>query len=230
VSGARVVLAAALVAAGLAVPTPAVAQRRPAGQRPGTRPTPRETFGVQGFGMAGLTFFTAKETFDAVLDTTTGPMLGGGLRLILPGGPYLEVGAWRSRRDGERVFVTAGGDVFRLGIPTTVTMTPLEVTAGWRFRGLLGRRVTPYLGAGFTSMRYEETSEFAGDGENVSERFSGYHVTGGAEMRLHRWVALTGDAMWTAVPDAIGSAGASRDFEEDDLGGTSLRLRLVIGR
>jgi opacity protein-like surface antigen len=185
---------------------------------------------VQGFAMTGLTWFTATETFDAVLDTTTGVMFGGGLRVTIPGGPYLEVGAWRFRQDGERVFVAAGGEVFRLGIPATVTMTPLEVTAGWRFRGLLGRRVTPYLGAGYTSMRYEETSAFADSGENVSDRFSGYHVTGGAEVHLHRWVALSGDIMWTAVPDAIGGGGASQVFEEDDLGGTSLRLRLVIGR
>ncbi|MGE0363856.1 MAG: hypothetical protein AB7H93_14215 [Vicinamibacterales bacterium] len=231
-SAARVAWVAAITAAWLAVPVAAAAQGRRAGPRPATRqtPAPRDTLSLQGFGMAGLTFFTAKETFDAVLDTSTGSMVGGGVRLIIPGGPYLEVGAWRFRRDGERVFVGSGGDVFRLGIPATVTMTPLEVTAGWRFRGLLGRRVTPYLGAGFTSLRYEETSEFADSGENVSDRFSGYHLTGGAEMRLHRWVALTGDMMWTAVPDAIGGAGASQVFEEDDLGGTSLRLRLVIGR
>ncbi len=220
-SAPRAVLGCALAAV-LAVPVSAAAQRRPA--------APRESWSVQGFGLAGVTFFTAKETFDAILETTSGPMLGGGVRVVVPGGPYLEVGAWRFRQDGERAFVGVGGDVFRLGIPATVTITPLEVTAGWRFRGLLGRRVTPHLGAGFTSLRYEETAEFAADDENVNERFSGYHLTGGVEWRLHRWVALSGDVMWTAIPDAIGGAGVSQVFEEDDLGGTSLRVRIVLGR
>jgi len=36
--------------------------------------------------------------------------------------------------------------------------------------------------------------------------------------------------MWTAIPDAIGGGGVSQVFEEDDLGGTSLRVRIVLGR
>ncbi len=51
-----------------------------------------------------------------------------------------------------------GGQVFPLGIPTEVTMTPLEVAAGWRFRPLLGR-IRPHLGAGYTRLRYEETAD-----------------------------------------------------------------------
>jgi hypothetical protein len=213
-------LAAALAAA-LAVPTSVAAQ---------ARSLPRESFSVQGFGLAGVTVFTASETFDAVLDTHRGPIFGGGLRLIVPGGPYLEVGAWRFEQDGQRAFVDASGQVFRLGIPTTVRITPLEVTGGWRFRGLLGRRVTPYVGAGLTSLRYEETSDFAADGEDVSDRFNGFHLTGGVEVRLGRWVALTGDVLWTSVGDAIGTGGVSESFEENDLGGTSVRVRLILGR
>ena len=212
----RLVLAAA-VAAALAAPGAVAAQ-------------PRESVSLQGFGMAGVMFFTASQTFDAILDNDRGPIFGGGLRLIIPGGPYLEVGAWRFSQDGERAFAGDNGQVFPLGIPTTVRMTPLEVAGGWRFPGLFGRRVTPYLGAGFTSVRYEETSEFAADGEDVSDRFNGYHLTGGAELRLGGWVAITGDVMWTSVADAIGTGGVSEVFEEDDLGGTSIRVRLILGR
>ena len=213
----RGLVLAAAVAAVLAAPAAVAAQSR-------------ESVSLQGFGMAGVTFFTASQTFDAILDTHSGPIFGGGLRLIIPGGPYVEVGAWRFSKDGERAFAGADGQVFPLGIPTTVRLTPLEVTGGWRFRGLFGRRVTPYVGAGFTSVRYEETSEFAADGEDVSERFNGYHLTGGAELRLGRWVAVTGDVMWTSVGDAIGGGGVSEVFEEDDLGGTSVRVRLILGR
>lgn len=191
---------------------------------------PREPLGVQGFAMAGLTFLTASQTFDAILDDGQRPIVGGGLRVVIPGGPYLEVGAWRFQQDGQRAFVGDDRQVFRLGIPTTIRMTPLEVTGGWRFLGLLGRRVTPYLGGGVTSLRYEETSDFAADGEDVSERHTGFHLTGGAEVRLARWVAVTGDVVWTSISGAIGTGGVSEVFGEDNLGGTSVRLRLILGR
>ena len=180
--------------------------------------------------MAGITLFAASQTFDAILETDSGAIFGGGLRLVIPGGPYLEVGAWRFEQDGERVFVGANNQVFPLGIPLTVQMTPLEITAGWRFRGLLGPRITPYVGGGYTSMRYEETSDFADDTENVSDRYNGFHLAGGAEVRLARWVAITGDVVWTRVGGAIGEGGVSAVFDEDDLGGTSFRIRLILGR
>ena len=214
----RVLLQACVVAAGLAVPPAVLAQAA------------SEPLSLQGYGMAGLMTFSAADSFDAVLDTHNGAIFGGGLRLVIPGGPYVDVGAWRFAQDGERAFVGPGGAVFPLGIPMTVEMTPLEITAGWRFHGLLGSRVTPYAGGGYTSMRYEETSEFAGDGENVSERFNGFHLTGGADVRLGRWVAVGGDVTWTSIGDALGEGGVSAAFEEDDLGGTSVRIRIFIGR
>jgi hypothetical protein len=192
--------------------------------------TAPEPLSLQGFGMAGLMIFSAADSFDAVLDTNRGAIYGGGLRLVLPGGPYLEVGAWRFEEDGERAFVTSSGQVFPLGIPMTVTMTPLEITGGWRFHGVLSQRFTPYVGGGYTSMRYEETAEFAGAGDDLSDRFNGFHLTGGADVRLARWIAVGGDVTWTSVADAIGTSGASAVFEEDNLGGTSLRVRIILGR
>ncbi len=192
--------------------------------------TPPEPLSLQGFGMAGLMTFSAADSFDAVLDTDSGAIYGGGLRLVIPGGPYLEVGAWRFEEDGERAFVTSTGQVFPLGIPMTVTMTPLEITGGWRLHGLLGPRFTPYVGGGFTSMRYEETAEFAGTDDDVSDRFNGFHLTGGADYRLARWIAVGGDVTWTSIADAIGESGVSAVFEEDNLGGTSVRVRIILGR
>ena len=127
------------------------------------------------------------------------------------------------------MFVGPNKQVFSLGIPTSIRMTPLEVTAGWRFRGLI-RRLTPHVGVGFTSLRYEETSTFADSTENVSDRFNGFHVAGGAEMRLGRWIGLAGDVVWTSVGKAIGKDGASKALDEDNLGGTSVRLKILVGR
>jgi hypothetical protein len=213
---------------------PAADQVRPAGgQRPAARaprtPRPPDRFAVRGYGMAGIHWFTASQTFKAVTDSGSGPVYGGGLRVHIPGGAYVDVGAWRYSADGERVFVATNREVFTLGIPATVTVTPLEVTAGWRFPNLLGR-VSPHIGVGYTSLAYEETGDFAQGGDDASERYGGYHVAAGAEVRLHRWVGLIAEGAFTSVKDGFGDAGASKAFGEDNLGGTSLRLKLVIGR
>jgi hypothetical protein len=226
----RLLAAGLLASIVVACPDAADAQSAPARQAPVARAAPpAERLGIQAFGMAGVSFFTAAQTFEAIVGTSRAPIFGGGLRVTIPGGAYAEVGAWRFSKDGERAFVDENKRVLPLGIPTTATMTPLEITAGWRYRGL-GPSVTPHVGAGFTSLRYEEVSDFAENGENVSDRFSGFHVVGGTEVRLSRWIGLAGDVVWTSVADAIGNGGVSEAFGEDNLGGTSIRLKLLLGR
>lgn len=193
-------------------------------------PASAQGIDIKGYGLFGSMTFTASDTFDAVLDRTSGPILGGGAEVGLPfGGLYVGVGGWRFKEDGERVFVSDSGDVFRLGIPVTVEITPIEVTAGWRFKNL-SRRFIPYVGAGWSSYAYRETSDFAADGEDVDERFSGYHILGGAEFKVMRWLGVGGEVAWTSIPDGLGAGGASQAFDETDLGGTSVRLKVSIGR
>ncbi|MEZ5416994.1 MAG: hypothetical protein R2708_06590 [Vicinamibacterales bacterium] len=208
---------------------PAATQPRGAGARQSRALPPPDRFAVRGYGMAGVHWFTASQTFSAVTGSGSGAIWGGGLRVHVPGGAYLDVGAWRYSADGERVFVDGSRQVYPLGIPATVSVTPFEVTAGWRFPGLV-RRLTPHVGVGYTSLAYEETGGFAEAGEDVTERYSGYHVVGGVEVRLHRWAGLVAEGAWTSVKDGLGEAGASKAFGEDNLGGTTLRLKLVLGR
>ena len=203
-------------------------QGRPA-PRTSRRPAPHANrLQFRAFGSIGTSWFAASSTFAAILGGGTGQDFGGGLN-ITRGPGYLEIGARKFSKAGERVFVGSDGQVFPLGIPTDVTLTPLEIAAGWRFRTRFGR-VIPHLGAGYTRMKYEETSDFAESIENVSESFNGYHVVGGAEVRVARWVGLTGEVVWTSIPGALGDGGASKAFDETNLGGTSIRLTLVIGR
>jgi hypothetical protein len=227
---------------------------------PATRPNqPRENpIGVRGFAHVGNLTFTARETFDTIFGSPGGVVFGGGAHVLLPWGLYAEVGASRfSRSDGERVFVGPGDEVFRLGIPVEVTITPIEITGGWRYRPRqrVGprppagkpappRTTTPaanaprgplarwavYGGGGFTSVSYREISEFAGAGDNVDERFSGFHVLGGAEYLPLRWLAVGGEVLWSSVPDALGQGGVSSAFGDDNLGGTTLRVKVSIGR
>lgn len=209
--------------------TNAFAQAKP---RPSTPPPPPPSQGISinGYAMFGLMNFTAADSFEVVLGEPSGFIFGGGARVGLPlGGLFVDVGAWRFNGDGERVFVNNGQE-FPLGIPLEVTITPLELSAGWQFRIRGAPKLRPYAMGGYTSYRYEETSESAASTENVDERFNGFHVGGGAEYRLMRWLGIAGEFIWTTVPDAIGESGVSAEFDETDLGGSSFRFKITIGR
>ena len=204
----------------------AFAQSQP---RPAAAP-PSRAVEIGGFAMFGQVNFTAKESFEAIVGDPAGPFLGGGAHVGLPfGGLFVEIGAWQFKDNGERAFV-ANGQVVPLGIPVEITVTPIEVSAGWRFR--IGRlpRLLPYVAGGFSSYGYKETSQFAEPSEDVDERFKGYHVMGGAEVKLMRWLGVAGEVAWATVPDALGQGGVSEAFNETDLGGTSFRLKITIGR
>ena len=185
-------------------------------------------FGVRGFGSFGNISFQAADSFDAVLGRNAGPIFGGGGQVLLPWGFYFDVGAWKFQQDGERVFVGPDREVFRLGIPVEIAIIPLEVTGGWRFRKW--QRFVPYGGIGYSSYRYKETSEFSDPSENVDETFTGYHLVGGAEYLPLRWLAVGGEVGWSSIEDALGAGGASAAFGETNLGGTSVRLKISVGR
>lgn len=194
-------------------------------------PAAAQSRGVEigGFATVGQVHFAAERSIEAVLGAPDGTVIGGGGAVGLPwGGLFVAVGASRFSGKGERVFVSDGA-VYPLGIPLEVTVTPIELTGGWRFRGL-SRRVVPYAGGGLSWYRYRETSTFAAAGEDVDERYSGYHVVGGAEVRVTRWLGVAGEVVWATVPDALGEGGVSAEFDESDLGGRTVRLKITIGR
>ena len=186
-------------------------------------------FMLRGFGDVGWTTFAAEKSFTAVLGSDSGRVFGGGVEAVLPQNVFVNLRASRFREVGQRVFLF-DGEQFGLGIPTTITVTPLELTGGYRFD--FGWRLVPYGGAGLGQHRYEETSQFAEADENVSERFTGYHVVAGAEFRLAPWIGAATEAQWATVPDALGDDpnSVSHEFDESDLGGLTFRLKVVVGR
>ena len=184
--------------------------------------------GVRGFATLGGITFQAQDSFDAIFERHAGPIVGGGAQVLLPRDVFVEVAASRFKQEGERAFVTATGELFQLGIPVEVTITPLEITGGWRFRKW--PRVVPYGGVGYSSYRYLETSDFANPEENVEERFGGFHVLGGAEYQARRWLAVGGEVVWASIPGALGNGGVSAAFNENNLGGTTLRVKISVGR
>ena len=202
----------------------AAAQARP------SRPTTSRSVEIGGYVMVGQFSFAASESFDAILGTTAGPIFGGGATVGLPfGGLFVDIGAWQYSDSGERALVL-DGQVIPLGIPLDVTIVPIEISAGWKFRMRKLPKLIPYVAGGYTSFGYKETSSFAGSGEGADDRFGGYHLRGGAEFKVTRWLGVAGELAWTTVPDAIGTGGVSKAFTEHDLGGTSFRARITVGR
>ena len=184
---------------------------------------------LRGFGDIGWATFAAEKSFTAVLGSESGRVFGGGVEAVLPQHIFVNLRASRFREVGQRVFLFNRVQ-FDLGIPTTITVTPVELTGGYRFD--FGWRLVPYGGAGLSRYRYEETSQFAEASEDVRERFTGYHVVAGAEFRLTQWIGTAAEAQWAAVPDALGNNpnSVSHEFDESGLGGVTFRLKVVVGR
>ncbi len=120
------------------------------------------------------------------------------------------------------------GRVFPLGIPLRVAVTPFEVAGGVRFK--LAPRITPYAAAGVGRYAYSETSDFADSDDDVSTSHAGFVVFGGAELRVHPWIAVAVDAELTRISGVLGNDGVSKAFGETNLGGTSVRVKVLVGR
>jgi hypothetical protein len=191
---------------------------------------PPANLDLGGYAMVGLMNFTAADSFDATLGSSYGSIFGGGVRVGVPlGGLFVTAGGWHFRDSGQRVFVFNGQN-FPLRIPMKVTVTPLEVNGGWRFRLRRAPQVRPYVAAGLSSYRYRETSDFATASENVEEWFKGYQLAGGVEFPVQEWIGVAWEVNWTTVPDALGESGVSAGFDESNLGGASFRFKITIGR
>jgi opacity protein-like surface antigen len=182
---------------------------------------------IRPFVMATEQAFAATKTFDAVFGRTRAPFFGGGVQVVLLDRIVVEIGASRFKQTGERVF-RSGDQNFKLGIPLTATITPVEITGGYRFP--LWEHARPYVAAGIGSYTYKETSEGSDPEENLDTRKTGFVANGGFEFRLHRWVGFSVDVQYSHIPDILGISGISQQVGEKDLGGVAARFKLIVGR
>lgn len=190
--------------------------------------TTGEGIGGRVFAWGDWQQMTAKDSFDAVTGASTMSGAGGGAEVHrLWRGVFVRGSVSSMKADGERVFVF-DGTVFPLGIPLEITMTPIELGAGWRFSPV-GGRLVPYAGAGALWMKYDETSTGDVGSERVKETYTGAVVFGGVDVSVWRFVSAGAEVAWRTakVKDAGGSLAA---FGEDDLGGVSVRVMVSIGR
>jgi hypothetical protein len=181
--------------------------------------------GLHPYGIVDLDTLAATRSFDAVLGTSQITAFGAGVDVTdIWKHLFFRVAATRAQEKGTRGFVS-GGEFFSNGIALTMTMTPIEAGAGWRF-ATKGSRWTPYAGASFLSVGYTETSTFAEAADNVSESFKGQSVFGGLEIGIAKGLTVTAEAQFRRVPDALGAGGVSKDFGESDLGGITARITI----
>ena len=191
---------------------------------------------MRGFADAGLTIFTASQSFDAILGSPAGPVFGGGVEVGLTRNVFLSVGASRFSRTGHRVFVFQD-QVFTLNEADTISVTPFQVSAAYRFlaprtaRATRPSRFTPYAGGGVGWYRFSETSPHSTDADDEKTTNAGYHVLAGVETPIRRWMAAAVDAQWSIVPNAFDSASSvAKLYDEHNLGGFTLSVRLIVGQ
>lgn len=206
---------------------PPIAQQKPVAS--GKPPVPaKPTLAFRGVADVGAVWMTASESFDAVAGTDMRVQYGGGLQVVnIWRRLYAEVAVGRSSLSGSRVFVYQGV-VYDMGIPVSITLTPVDAGGGWRFP--LGKRLHAYAGGGVTFMNYQEESDSADPDDNVSEVFTGFYTSAGVEFRLANWVHIRGEARLTTIADALGGDGVSADFGETNLGGIGVAVKVAIGR
>jgi hypothetical protein len=175
--------------------------------------------------------FAAADTFKTLGGPGSKSGLGGGGRVSgIWRRLFIDVGISQQRFDGERVFMDDQGTVYRLGIPLTITMRPIDVAAGWRLPADRAGRVAPYVAGGMTVLSYREIAAFAQTGDDVHKSHLGALIAAGIDVGLARWVYVGGEVRYRHVPGILGSSGVSLRVRDDNAGGISAAVRVSIGR
>lgn len=194
--------------------------------RPMAPSAPGGEFMIRAFGQFGGTLFTAQDSFEAILESPFGTVVGGGAQVVFRQGLFVQASVERFSEDGLRV-IASGDQLFTTTIPNTVTITPVVVTVG--YRQPTNNRFVGFAGGGVGWHVLEEESPALANG-SVREGHVGYHVAGGVEYRVARFLWLAGEVQWAAVPDGLGETGIGAVFDETELGGTTFRFKVIIGR
>jgi hypothetical protein len=188
--------------------------------------------GIRAYGLFDFTALTAKQSYSAVLGSSHVTAFGGGADVLdVWKHVFVRVAVSHAAEKGSRVFVD-NGQVFSLHIPITISWTPVEVGGGWRFRPGYSATssITPYVGGAFVALDYKEASQFAQPGDNVSTYLTGVEGFGGVEFGLLKWLSVAGEAQYRTIPNALGSAGVTKDFNEKDAGGFTARVLVAFRR
>jgi hypothetical protein len=205
-----------------AAPVPSAAGQR--GRAPQARREP-EPFLLRGFGELGYLQLAATESFNAIFEKDATWLAGAGVDGVWPSGLFASAEVEWFTMKGERAFVL-NDEVFRLGIEDVVTVVPISMTLGYQFgRSPVAR---PYAGGGFGVFIYQEHADFAQGDDDFSENFGSFHVLGGVDLVRRRRISTAVEGRYTWVRDSIGEGGVSEGFGETDLGGFTLKIKVLF--
>jgi opacity protein-like surface antigen len=186
-----------------------------------------QTLGGSAYVSFGQMQFASAQTFEAVFGSARKrSILVGGTVSGIWRGLFADVSVSQVTLDGQRVFVD-DGDIFPLGIATTVKVRPFDVIGGWRFDA---GRLSPYVGGGFTVMSYSESDDFTESGEGVDDTGTGPALLAGVDVQAARLLRVGGELRYRSVRGVLGTDGASAAFGEDQLGGFAVGVRVSLGR
>ena len=215
---------------------------KPSEPTPKATPAPAQAGGaplrVQAFAAIDLNVFTASKTFKALFDSSTLPGYGGGVDVEnVWSRLFVRVAVTQISKTGSRVFVTAS-DVFKLNEPAKLTLTPIEIGAGWRFqlrppkraRSSNVSKLAPYIGGAALIESYKVDYSTSPD-LNESETFKGGEVFGGVQYAVTKVLIVGGEAQYRLLPDALKTDLASSvasTYNEKQGGGFTGRITIGV--
>lgn len=201
-------------------------------QRPVVRASRPPLFRIDAHMQFGRLSQTATDSFTAILGSSSGQVFGAGAEVAFRNGLFARADVSYFRDEGERVEMI-DGEVVPLGIPLTLSLTPIEFSGGYRFAAIrFGRRgqlaLVPFVGGGFGVLRFREQTDDEHPDEELSEGFTSYHMLSGLDVPLGKRVAIGVELTRRWVRDGLGSGGISAAFGETDLGGTTMWTRVRV--
>jgi hypothetical protein len=205
----------------------AVAQTPTQGATSAARPGAPHRLVLEAFGSATVTWPAAAESFEATgLDAKPIEFGGGGRITGIWRNLFAQVAATRWSDRGERVFIDSTGARFPLGIPLTVRATYIDISVGSKADGWTA--CWPYVGAGAGLVTYRESSPFAAAGDDVKTRSVTYHVLGGVEIPVSRWLGVGVEGRYRYVPNVLGKSGVSAALGDKTLGGFQANISVLV--
>ncbi|HEX6464391.1 MAG TPA: outer membrane beta-barrel protein [Vicinamibacterales bacterium] len=185
--------------------------------------------GVQAFAAIDFNQFAASKTYKAVFGSSSMPGFGGGADVTnIWKHLFVRVAVTHLNKTGSRVFVDAG-QVFTLNEPAKLTLTPVEVGAGWRFV-TKNARFTPYAGGSVLIESYKVVYSSSPD-LNESETFTGSSFFGGVDFAITKLVFVGGEAQLRVLPNALQSplsSSVANVYNEKDGGGFTARIAIGV--
>lgn len=173
-----------------------------------------------GVRVVSLQEVNASDSYDAVFDGDAMTQFGVQFELQIRRHFLIALVYETGEVDGHRVLPS--DPPIPTGIEETLTLSPIHLTAGWVFAP--ESQMHGFVGVGPTLLDWEDES--GPDSESGSD--TGYHGVAGLRWStLNHRFTVGGELRYSSVPDAVGEAGITEHFDEDDLGGTTIGLSLL---